>query len=256
MKAKRSELIKEYIIDKQHVSLKELEKEFGVSMNTIRRDINKILEDPRFEKVYGGVSVKENNIISFENRNIKNKDIKKEIAKHAASLIEDDDLIYIDSGTTTKYILDYLDEDITITILTNNLDVIIKSENFKNVSIFILGNIFKKKTRSFVGIDPEELINRYNVSKAFMAATAVSTTHSGLMNSDIMEYEIKKHITEISTDIYLLVDHTKFDKSTLFTYAPLDIVDKMITDKNFSEKDSQFFNDKQIDIIKVNNDLH
>lgn len=248
MKAKRSELMKEYIIEKQHVSLKELEDHFNVSMNTVRRDITKLLDDPRFEKVYGGVSVKQNKLVSFENRSVENKELKKRIAQEAAKLIKDNDLIYIDSGTTTKYILDYLDESINVTILTNSLDVLLKSEKLKNVSIFILGNIFKKKTRSFVGINPEELVNRYNVSKAFMAATAVSF-HSGLMNSDIMEYEIKKHITDISENITLLIDHTKFDKSTLFTYAPIEKVNTIITDKEFTDADRQLFKEKHIDVI-------
>lgn len=98
MKAKRNDLIKEYILEKEHVTLKELEETFNVSMNTIRRDVAKIITDPRFEKVYGGVSVKKNKLISFENRSIKNKEVKQKIAEEAAKLIQPHDLIYIDSG--------------------------------------------------------------------------------------------------------------------------------------------------------------
>lgn len=81
MKEKRFESIKQYILDHHHVSLKELEEEFNVSMNTIRRDVNKILTDSRFEKVYGGVSVKEGTLVDFEYRNIENKEEKKSHCK-------------------------------------------------------------------------------------------------------------------------------------------------------------------------------
>ncbi|UQF70432.1 DeoR/GlpR family DNA-binding transcription regulator [Vagococcus lutrae] len=250
MKAKRNDLIKEYILEKEHVTLKELEETFNVSMNTIRRDVAKIINDPRFEKVYGGVSVKKNKLISFENRSIKNKEVKQKIAEEAAKLIQPHDLIYIDSGTTTKYILDYLPKDIEMTIITNSLDIVLKAEVFEKIQVFLLGNMFKRSTRSFVGITPDQITNKYNISKAFMAATAVSIDN-GMMNSDLMEYEIKKHIVDKAANIYLLADKSKFEKSTLLTYASLDQVDKIITDKDFDTTYLDFFNDKQIEPITV-----
>ncbi|HCT95849.1 DeoR/GlpR family DNA-binding transcription regulator [Vagococcus sp.] len=250
MKAKRNDLIKEYILEKEHVTLKELEETFNVSMNTIRRDVAKIITDPRFEKVYGGVSVKKNKLISFENRSIKNKEVKQKIAEEAAKLIQPHDLIYIDSGTTTKYILDYLPKDIEMTIITNSLDIVLKAEVFEKIQVFLLGNMFKRSTRSFVGITPDQITNKYNISKAFMAATAVSIDN-GMMNSDLMEYEIKKHIVDKAANIYLLADKSKFEKSTLLTYASLDQVDKIITDKVFDTTYLDFFNDKQIEPITV-----
>lgn len=250
MKAKRNDLIKEYILEKEHVTLKELEETFNVSMNTIRRDVAKIITDPRFEKVYGGVSVKKNKLISFENRSIKNKEVKQKIAEEAAKLIQPHDLIYIDSGTTTKYILDYLPKDIEMTIITNSLDIVLKAEVFEKIQVFLLGNMFKRSTRSFVGITPDQITNKYNISKAFMAATAVSIDN-GMMNSDLMEYEIKKHIVDKAANIYLLADKSKFEKSTLLTYASLDQVDKIITDKDFDTTYLDFFNDKQIESITV-----
>ncbi|EST89528.1 DeoR/GlpR family DNA-binding transcription regulator [Vagococcus lutrae] len=250
MKAKRNDLIKEYILEKEHVTLKELEETFNVSMNTIRRDVAKIITDPRFEKVYGGVSVKKNKLISFENRSIKNKEVKQKIAEEAAKLIQPHDLIYIDSGTTTKYILDYLPKDIEMTIITNSLDIVLKAEVFEKIQVFLLGNMFKRSTRSFVGITPDQITNKYNISKAFMAATAVSIDN-GMMNSDLMEYEIKKHIVDKAANIYLLADKSKFEKSTLLTYASLDQVNKIITDKDFDTTYLDFFNDKQIEPITV-----
>lgn len=250
MKEKRYELIKQYILQKNHVTLKELEDEFNVSMNTIRRDVNKILEDSRFEKVYGGVSVKKNTLVNFEDRNIENKEIKKGIAKAAADLIQPHDLIYIDSGTTTKYILDYLDDDIDISIITNSLDVIVKAEKFKNIPIFLIGHVFKKSTRSFVGVESDELTAKYNISKAFMAATAVSM-QSGLMNSDVMEYEIKKQAIEKANNVFLLADAEKFDKSTLLTYASLKDIDCMITNKHFNEEYNEFFAENNIKTIET-----
>ncbi len=250
MKEKRYELIKQYILQKDHVTLKELEDEFNVSMNTIRRDVNKILQDSNFEKVYGGVSVKKNTLVNFEERNIENKDIKRGIAREAAKLIHPHDLIYIDSGTTTKYILDFLDKDIDISIVTNSLDIIVKAEKFKNIPIFLIGHVFKKSTRSFVGVETDELTAKYNINKAFMAATAVSM-QNGLMNSDVMEYDIKKQAIDKANSVYLLADEEKFDKSTLLTYASLQQVDCVITNKHFNQEYNEFFKNNDIKTIET-----
>lgn len=250
MKEKRFESIKQYILDHHHVSLKELEEEFNVSMNTIRRDVNKILTDSRFEKVYGGISVKEGTLVDFEYRNIENKEEKKAIAKRAASFIEPDDLVYIDSGTTTKYILDYIDEDMPLIIITNSLDVVLKAEKLRKVTIFLIGHIFKKPTRSFVGVENDELSVKYNITKAFMAATAVSIGN-GLMNSDIMEYEIKRQVMDKANMKFLLADKTKFDHSTLLTYANLSDVDTLISNKSFSDPYTSYFSDHNINFIEI-----
>lgn len=252
MKEKRNDLIKQYILQKNHVTLKELEDKFNVSMNTIRRDVNQILEDSRFEKVYGGVSVKKDTLINFADRNIESKEAKKSIAKEAAKFIEKDDLIYIDSGTTTKYILDYLDKDTEVSIITNSLDVIIRAEKMENVSLFLVGHIFKKSTRSFVGLETDDLVSRYNINKAFMAATAVSL-NGGLMNSDMMEYDIKKQVIEKANHIFLLTDYKKFSKSTLLTYANLEDIDCLITDQPLPKTYRDYLNGHDIAFIETTN---
>lgn len=245
MKEKRNDKIKDYILHNEQVSLKELQTTFNVSMNTIRRDISLILDDPRFEKVYGGIQVKENPIVSYENRSVKNRDIKMSIAKEAAAQINNSDLIYIDSGTTTKYILDFLDKDINITVITNSLDVIVKAEHFPNMSLFAFGNIFRKKTRSFVGISPNQIIDKYNVSKAFISAAAVSIDN-GLMNADILEYEMKKQIVGKASKVYLLADQSKFNKSNLFTFASLHQVSDVFTDFQVTQDYLDYFNEHDI----------
>lgn len=230
MKVKRTEEIKRYVIEHGSATLKELEETFAVSLNTIRRDITDILEDPKFEKVYGGISIKENQLVTFESRDVTRKESKKNIAKISSEMIHEGDIIFIDSGTTTRYILDFVPKDLSFTLLTNSLDVLIQGALFPKVTLIVVGDTFKHSTRSFIGLHQLASINNYNINKAFMAATAVSLTN-GLMNSDHLEYEIKKKVTERATEKILLVDSSKFDKSTLITYAPLSAITTLITDK-------------------------
>ncbi|MEN1986525.1 DeoR/GlpR family DNA-binding transcription regulator [Paenibacillus hubeiensis] len=227
MKARRLQDIEEYVHSHKSVTLDELCQKFEVSKNTIRRDINQIVRKGAVEKVYGGVT-SATELIPFENRGSKHSSEKSIIARLAASCIEENDLIFIDSGTTTQHMAEHLPANISFTLLTNSLDIINGASELPLVNLLVIGNTYKHKTKSFVGIDEPRMLDKYNVNKAFMAATGISTTH-GLTNSDLLEYEIKKVIAKKAETLLLLADPSKFGKSTLLTYAPLENVDMIIS---------------------------
>ncbi|MFB5679085.1 DeoR/GlpR family DNA-binding transcription regulator [Paenibacillus terreus] len=227
MKTRRLQDIEQYIHSRKNVTLDELCLKFDVSKNTIRRDINEILSKGSIEKVYGGVT-SATELIPFENRGSKHSSEKYGIARIAASCIEENDLVFIDSGTTTRHMADFLPHSIPLTILTNSLDIINGAAGLANVNLLVIGNTFKQKTKSFVGMDGPRAWEKYNVNKAFMAATGVSMTH-GLTNSDLLEYEIKQAVSQKAEKLILLADPSKFDKSTLLTYASLEDVDMIIS---------------------------
>lgn len=118
----------------------------------------------------------------------------------------------------------------------------------ENIQLILIGNSYKAKTRSFVGVEDEELITKYNIGKAFMAATGVSISN-GLTNSDLLEYRIKKMIVEKASDVYLLADGSKFNKSTLLTYAPLEKVDTIITTPNIPAEYQIFCQEQGINLL-------
>lgn len=249
MKEKRIYQIANYIESVGVVSMEELCKYFDISMSTLRRDINILLERNSVQKVYGGVSANEHGLIPFENRDIINKSEKSTIAKNAAQLICSNELIFIDSGTTTQDIVKYLPSHISkLTILTNNLDIINDVAGRTDINLLVLGNIFKHSTRSFVGNDTVDIINKYNINKAFMAATAVSI-ENGLTNSDIQEYEIKKRVVEKSHQVYLLTDASKFDHATLLTYAQLQDITGIVTSKSIPEKYCTYCRENGIKLV-------
>lgn len=250
MRERRLQDIEDYIHSLGTTSLDELCKHFDVSKNTIRRDIATILEKGTIQKVYGGVTSISHHLIPFENRDITNQSVKRVIGKCAAQFVEANELIFIDSGTTTRNIIDYLPRSAKLTILTNSLDVINAAANLENITLLLIGNSYKRDTKSFVGNDNLHILDKYNINKAFMAATGVSL-ESGLTNSDIMEYEIKKKVVEKSQKIYLLADASKFGRSTLLTYSPLSEVDAIVTSKALPEEYKQYCDEHNISVYNT-----
>lgn len=251
MKASRIIAIEKYIHTHGSVSLDELCDVFTVSKNTIRRDIQLILKKGTITKVYGGVqAVDVAPLKPYTERNVVAAADKDKIAALAAQHIEPGDFVYIDSGTTTRHLIDYLEADIACTVLTNNLDIMNACADRSNITLHTIGNTFKQPTRSFVGINLSETIQHYNITKAFMAATAVSLT-AGVTNSDLLEYDIKKNIVAVANEVLLLADATKFDKATLLTYAPLNAIDTVITSATVPANYLAYFKAQTITVEQV-----
>lgn len=245
MRVKRIDQIEEYIQENKSVSLDKLCEIFEVSKNTLRRDIDVLTKRGTVSKVYGGVTAVEtysNNVkglIPYTERNIKNQEEKQRIARSAAAHIKSGDTVFIDTGTSTLDILDYLGDISNVTVITNSVLVLSKALNYPTLNVIALPGTLKNGTASMVGLGCIEYLRRYNIKKAFMACTAIA--ESGASNASAEEYEIKKVALEQSEQHFVLVDHTKFDKVSLMTFCQLSDIDCLITDQMPSEKYTGLF---------------
>ena len=230
MRSKRIEEIKNYIYTNKTVTLDQLCSEFEVSMSTLRRDLEEVLQEKDIKKIYGGVTTtQKKGLISFDERNIANRELKERIAAKAASLVENGDIIFIDSGTTTLHMIEAMKDKSDITILTNNIEIIIQAIPYENINIISLSGTLSRKTLSFTGTMAAQVLQNYNISKAFMASTGFSI-ENGITNSSPLETEVKQMAVQRSRQTYLLADSTKSGVISLMTYCTLDKLDALITD--------------------------
>lgn len=231
MRSKRIEEIKDFIYLNKTVTLDKICEQFDVSKSTLRRDLDEILEKSGdIKKIYGGVTVlPRRELVSFEERNISNLEAKRKIAAAAADLVEEGDIVFIDSGTTTLPIVDFIKEKKNITILTNNVQIILRAIPYGNINIISLSGTLSRKTLSFTGATAAQVLQNYNISKAFMATTGFSVA-SGVTNSAPAESEIKRTAVQRSQQVYLLADSSKCGAISLITYCRLDQIDALITE--------------------------
>lgn len=231
MRSKRIEDMAAYIQRHKTVTLDQLCTEFDISKNTVRRDIMELLQTGDFKKIYGGISyVSSMPLKPFSERYINNPEIKQSIAKKAASLVRDGDILFLDSGTTTFRMIDYLVQKKNITILTNSLETIYHSIPHKELQIVSLSGDLNRETLSFTGQTAGKILEKYNISKAFMASTGISAEH-GITDKSPMEYDLKNTAINRSRECYVLADHTKFDVASLLTYSDFTSIDGLITDR-------------------------
>ena len=251
MKEERIHQIHELLIEKKRISLDELCENFGVSKNTIRRDINELEEQGIIQKVYGGIVLKEAEIMSlepFSAREIRNINEKKKIAAVAAALVNDGEVIYIDSGTTTMHLLPHLAEKNFLTIVTASVYVLELATRYSNLNVIATGGNLQPPIKALVGPSVLDCIRNYNFSKIFLASTGITIEH-GATNASPLECEVKRELVRKSCAKYLLVDNSKFDVASLMTYSNLTDLDNIITDKNPTEKYLDYFKEKAINLI-------
>lgn len=148
LKESRIKEIENYVLKHENVSIDTLCSLFDVSKNTIRRDIAELEKKGIIKKIYGGITLNDNNkkpTIPFGQREITNKLPKQLIAKEASKLVEDGDIIFIDSGTTTIHMIPFLADKKNLTIITNNMNAIVKSFPYTNLNILSTGGLYLEK---------------------------------------------------------------------------------------------------------------
>ncbi len=249
MRTKRISDIEHYVAAKGFISMTELEEHYQVSINTIRRDVADLIKRGVVTKVYGGICARqaETTLTPYEVRRINNEEAKVAICRKAASLVRDGDIIFIDSGTTTLQLIDFLTDKQNLTIVTNNLGMVMRAMPYEQINIIVLSGQLQRRTNSVTGSDTVSNLQRYNVRIAFMAATGLSTR--GATNSSPMEYEIKRTVVENSEKVVLMVNQGKIGVTGLMTFAPVEDFDYVVTDKDPGKAYRDLFDEKRVKLL-------
>lgn len=215
----RKVLILEYINSHKTVSVTELIKKFHASEATIRRDLTEMDKKGLISKVHGGAVSLQSQIVAdykISEREEKNRDEKIVIAKYAASLINNNDLIFLDAGTTTSYLIDFI-EAVNITFVTNAINHAQKIAA-KGHTVYLTAGKLKPVTEALVGGDAYESIMKYNFSIGFFGSNAVSKER-GFMTPDPEEAKIKECAISHTLSPYVLCDPAKFDLTSPVKFA-------------------------------------
>lgn len=251
MKTFRLRQMEQYILEHDTVSMEELCARFDISMNTTRQDVASLVSKGTVRKIYGGVCANQtNNLIPFEERRLRNIEAKRSIGKAAAELVMDGDVIYIDSGTTTMYMADFMEDKKNVTIITNNFNAISRTLSRPELTVICLPGTLERRTNSFVSAETGRMLEHYNIRKAFMAATGVGAGGE-VTNSSPLEFEIKGSAIKNSAMSYLLADSSKFGRTSLMKYANLSQMEQVITDEGVDEEYLLLCRDMGVGVIRT-----
>lgn len=218
----RHSMIIKAVNERSSVTIAELAEMLDVSASTVKRDLIILANEGKIIKVRGGAMSRNESFTSVE-KNVEEKasictEEKMTIAKYAAELIENGDFVFLDAGTTTEKMIDYLNVK-DVTFVTNGF-IHAKKLARKGYKVFITGGEIKASTEAIVGAECVLTLKNYNFTKCFMGTNGISQT-AGFTTPDVNEARVKSAAIESSREVYVLADHSKFDEVSSATFAGL-----------------------------------
>lgn len=255
MKINRIQQVEKYLSDHGTATIPELSSTFNVSINTVRRDLKILKDASKIDLIYGGAKIRtaaenaSDPLVSYAERNVFHSYEKDNVAKAAASLVSENDVIFIDTGTSTVPLMHYLSSFKHLTVITNSVYILYSCIECPSITAIGLPGILKNKTASLVGSETERALDSYNsIDKAFMACSSFSI-ENGACNSSPEEQSIKRLIMKKSRQRCLLLDDSKLGQNSLLTYAGPDEFEYIITDQHPQSLYLDYFEQHRIHLV-------
>ena len=226
----RKQLILSAIEQKGSVDVKALAKSLEISEITIRRDLNLLAEKGLVVRTHGGAvqPALAKDPISFVNKAAINQEQKEYICQLAAQQIQEGDTIFMDCGSTT-FMLCPLIRHLSIRVVTNSLPVV-QALLGSSVSINLVGGEVDQERQAIHGLMAVEHLQRYRAHKAFIGVDGISVANGLSANSE-KEAEITLTMAANAERVFLLCDSSKLEKDKYLQFAPLNLVQALVTDK-------------------------
>jgi len=219
----RFDKIQQMIEEKRTMTVAELSETLNISESTIRRDLTTLHNTGKLKKVHGGATAIGGSFATMDYdvqmREDHYREEKKRIGRFAASLIERNDFIYIDAGTTTEAMLDAITEKGAVYV-TNGMSHAKKLVQ-RGCRTIIVGGEIKPITDAVVGSEARIFLQKYHFTKGFFGTNGVDKG-AGFSTPDPTEAQVKREALLRSKKAYILADPSKFDQIAPVSFGGLE----------------------------------
>ena len=219
LKSERKQVILEELSKHKIVSLEKLVGLLDTSESTVRRDLDELESKNKLRRVHGGAelphSLQEEETI--QEKSVKNLQEKKLIAQKASSLIKEKDVIFVDAGSTTAFLIKELEQK-DITVVTNSIHHAVQLVD-KQIPTVIIGGGVKMTTDASIGGVALNQINQLHFDRAFIGMNGVDEGY--FTTPDMEEGAVKRAILENAKQTYVLADSSKLGQSCFAKVAPI-----------------------------------
>ncbi len=169
----------------------------------------------------------------FHDRALENKEAKEEIANEAIKLVSDHMCIFLDASSTAYTLGMKLSGFTELTVITNGINLALELKDTPGVTVILTGGIVTSASAAIEGLLGADLLKKIHTDIAFVSARGFSV-EDGLTDFSIYEADLKRMCIKASAKTVALVDHTKFDTTSISSYASLDDINMVITDSGIS----------------------
>ncbi len=223
--------------DEKKVVVAELSAKFGVSEETIRRDLEKLEKEGYVVKAYGGAVLNENAQKDLPSMVRRKTNIvgKQRIAELISARIKDGDSIMLDASSTALYIAQKIKDKKNITLITNSVEILYETSDMAGWKIFSTGGIMAEGAMALIGTYANSMVERLHVAKTIVSCKGLEKRR-GITDSSEVHSSTKRAMLAAAEKKILAVDHLKFDRSAFDRVCGFENVDVIVTDRRPSSE--------------------
>lgn len=212
------------------VTVEDLAARFDVTVQTIRRDLTELANAGKLERVHGGAILPSGvtNILYEERRRL-NEPAKAAIGRACASAIPHEASVFLDIGTTTEAVARALMDHHNLMVVTNNMNVAQILRAKPDCEIILAGGALRRSDNGLVGHLTARTIENFKFDVAILGCSALDE-EGDMLDFDIQEVVVGQTLLNRSREVFLVADHSKFQRSAPVRIGSLRDVDHMFTD--------------------------
>lgn len=227
------------------IRVNELAKELGVSLITVRRDLQFLNDQNLLIRTHGGAILSKNGEMQVDEVQL----YRRLIAQYASALVEDEDTLFINTSSNALQMLQYVTCN-NVTTITNNGKVI-GQEYQPGINVILTGGELRYPKEVMVGDYAIRNLQTVFAKKAFVGCSGL-TPDAGMMTEIVSEVSVNEIMVDHATkEVYVLADHTKIGKRSGFTSCAIEKINHLITDEKAPEEVLEVLRSKGVKIHQV-----
>ncbi|WP_024560616.1 DeoR/GlpR family DNA-binding transcription regulator [Franconibacter pulveris 601] len=246
--SQRKKRILDILATEKQVLSGELSQRFGVSEDSIRRDLRELAAEGLLQRVHGGALPVSAALAPFETRKNVQIDSKRAVSRKAAALIQPGQVVIIDGGTTTTEMIKQLPSDLPFTAVTHSPGIAVGLVDFPRIDVILIGGRLYKHSVVTVGASMLESINRINADLFFMGVTGVHK-NAGFTTGDYEEASVKRALSARAAETVVMASQEKLNSASAFAIGPLSLASTLVVDGELDAELSALLKKERVTVI-------
>ena len=237
----------EVVRNRGSATVEQLAEKLGVTLQTVRRDVQQLAESGLLTRFHGGVRVPSSTIenIAHRQRESLNADAKARIARAVAKRVPDGCSLILNIGTTTEAVARALMQHTGLQVITNNLNVAIIMSANTQCEVIVAGGVVRPRDRGIIGEAAVDFIRQFKVDIALIGISGIESDGT-LRDYDYREVKVSQAIIDSAREVWLAADHSKFNRPAMVEVARLSQIDRLFTDAMPPEPFPKLLADAQV----------
>ena len=249
--AQRRDKIQEYLASHQIARTADLCNLLETSEATVRRDLEWLEAEGVLERTHGGAILNQRMVVEPEyiQRAQRNPEEKSRIGELAASLIEDGDIVFINSGSTTTQVIRNIRDHSKTSVFSNNVNASLDVSESAGFHYYLIGGEFSARSNSIIGRFAMENLRQVYANKAIIGVDGISIKHGCTVPTSAEAEIVRQMIERTKGQVIIVADRSKWGVVSNFQVATIDEIDKLVTDHGIDLSAIESLKERQIETL-------